>query len=56
MERGKSQAKLYDEILFEIKQNLVQIKLDINPLSRLIRLRQATGCPELISKVTECAK
>ena len=53
-----NQEKLYNEIRREIKQNLVDlIMINPNPLAITTRLRQATGCPELLSTgVTESCK
>ena len=57
VEMNAKQAVLYNEVLFGIKDNINKIKFSNNPLSMLIRLRQATGCPSIISdKVTESAK
>lgn len=57
IEMGQDQSRLYAEVLAGIKERIDQIALDPNPLSSMIRLRQATGCPSLISSmVTENAK
>lgn len=49
VEMSKSQAKLYDEVMNDITENIDQIKLSPNPLTLLIRLRQVTGNPLILS-------
>lgn len=49
VEMSKSQAKLYEEVKNDITENIDQIKLSPNPLTLLIRLRQVTGNPLILS-------
>lgn len=56
-EMGDAQNKLYNDVLETIKADIDKIILSPNPLSQLIRLRQVTGYPGIISStVTESAK
>lgn len=51
------QAVLYKEIKSEITSNVDQIEISPNPLAMMIRLRQTTGCPSILSSsVTQSAK
>lgn len=51
------QQQLYKEVSAEITANIDQIAMSNNPLAQLIRLRQATGYPGILSsKVQESAK
>ena len=53
VEMTAAQYKLYDDVLNTIMADIDKIKLSPNPLTMLIRLRQVTGNPSLISsKVT----
>ena len=50
------QAKLYNEIKANIIQNIDKVMLNPNPLVELIRLRQCTGYPGILSStITESA-
>ena len=44
-----TQHKIYNSILEDIRQNIDKVKLSPNPLTTLIRLRQATGNPDILS-------
>jgi superfamily II DNA or RNA helicase len=51
------QSKIYEEALDGIMDEINKVKFSNNPLSMLIRLRQATGYPGILSdSVTESAK
>lgn len=51
------QAKVYKEVTAEIKSNIDQIKMANNPLTELIRMRQATGYTGILSSsIQESAK
>lgn len=51
------QKKLYEEVRKHIKGDADKIKLSPDPLASMLRLRQVTGCPEIVStKVTQSAK
>lgn len=51
------QAKIYREVTAEIKSNIDQIKMANNPLTELIRMRQATGYTGILSsQIQESAK
>ncbi len=57
VEMDGKQAILYKEVKSGIKTALANGDIDLNnPLSALIRLRQTTGYPGIISEVTESAK
>lgn len=57
VEMGKEQTKIYKEVFDEIKYNIDKIKACNNPLAEIIRLRQATGYPGILSsKVKDSAK
>lgn len=49
IEMTSSQYKLYDDVLNQIINDIDKVKLSPNPLTTLIRLRQVTGNPQLIS-------
>lgn len=51
------QKQIYDEVTAEITMNIDQIKMASNPLTELIRMRQATGYTGILSsKIQESAK
>jgi SNF2 family DNA or RNA helicase len=53
----KDQEKIYKEVQTDLKQNIDKIASAINPLSELIRLRQATGYTGILStSIQESAK
>ena len=57
VEMGKSQSKLYNDVLTHTKKDIDLIRLSPSPLAMMIRLRQATGYPGILSTtVTESAK
>jgi SNF2 family DNA or RNA helicase len=57
VEMDGKQSVLYKEVKSGIKSALANGEIDLNnPLSALIRLRQTTGYPGIISEVTESAK
>ncbi len=56
VEMGKEQAQIYAMAHSDIISNLANLKMANNPLAELIRLRQATGNPHIISDVTDSAK
>ena len=49
VEMPVKQRKIYNEVLAGIKENIDKIKLSPNPLALLIRLRQVTSAPQIIS-------
>lgn len=49
VEMTKPQIKIYEEVLDSIMSEIDRIKLSPNPLTMLIRLRQVTGNPSLLS-------
>lgn len=53
VELTAKQKNLYKQVEKDIKAQIDQIKLDPNPLSKLIRLRQVTGCPTILSSMVE---
>lgn len=56
VEMGSEQARIYAMAHSDIVSNIDKLKMANNPLAELIRLRQATGNPEILSDVTENAK
>lgn len=57
VEMTAGQKTLYREVLDVLRKNIDKIRLSNNPLAQLMRLRQVTGAPELLStKITESAK
>ena len=57
VEMGSRQKVIYNEVYNGVKSELHKIKFSNNPLSMLIRLRQATGYTGILSdKVKESAK
>ena len=57
VEMTAKQAQIYKEVSMEVQSNIDQIKQATNPLSELIRLRQATGYTGILSsKIQESAK
>lgn len=57
VEMSAKQKKVYDEVTSDIRMNIDQIAASPNPLSQLIRLRQATGYTGILSStVQESAK
>jgi SNF2 family DNA or RNA helicase len=57
VDMSKNQKKIYEEVESAIKNNIDKIKIHNDPLSQLIRLRQATGYPGILStSITESAK
>lgn len=53
VEMSRPQAKIYQEILDDIRLNVDKIAETPNPLSQLIRLRQATGYTGILSTEIE---
>lgn len=53
VEMGTKQKKIYHEVYDEIKRNIDKIIMSSNPLSQLIRLRQATGYTGILSSTIE---
>lgn len=49
VEMSANQRKIYTSVLEDLRQNIDKVKLSPNPLTMLIRLRQATGNPSLLS-------
>lgn len=57
VDMGKDQTKIYNEALASIMENIDTVLLSPNPLSTMIRLRQATADTSLLStSVKESAK
>ena len=57
VDMSKEQLKVYGEVKNEIKLFIDKIKIHNDPLSQMIRLRQITGYPGLVSTtITESAK
>lgn len=53
VDMSKEQTKLYNEVLSNLVENIDKIKLSPNPLTQLIRLRQVTGNPNLLSSTAK---
>lgn len=57
VEMNASQSKIYDEIKKQLIEEIDKIAIGPNPLAQMIRLRQATGYPGILStSITESAK
>lgn len=57
VEMGAQQASIYKEVHSDIKNNIDKIRIAADPLAQLIRLRQATGYPGILSSsITDSAK
>ena len=57
VEMTPKQNKIYKEVKMEIRENIDMIKSAINPLTEMIRLRQATGYTGILSStIQESAK
>lgn len=57
VDMSKEQLKVYEEVKNELKSLIDKIKVHNDPLSQMIRLRQITGYPGLVStSITESAK
>lgn len=57
VELSDAQRRLYNEVYLSILDDIDRVKLMPNPLAQLIRLRQVTGCPDILSsKIKENAK
>lgn len=57
VEMSSAQKKLYNEVREQIRVNIDKIKLYPDPMSEMLRLRQVTGYPGIISTtITESAK
>lgn len=57
VEMNTKQKSLYKDVLKEIMDNIDKVKLKPNPLTELLRLRQVTAAPEIISStITESTK
>lgn len=57
VEMGKKQEQLYKEVRKQLMDNIDKICLSANPLAEMIRLRQVTGAPEILSStITDSAK
>jgi len=57
VDMSPKQKIIYDEVTASIKMNIDQIAVAPNPLAELIRMRQATGYPGILSsQVEESAK
>lgn len=49
------QAVIYKEVKAEIKSNIDMLSISPNPLAEMIRLRQATGYPGILSSTVQCS-
>ena len=53
LEMSKPQQQIYLDAKMEVQANIDNIKLSNNPLANMIRMRQATGCPSILSSIVE---
>ena len=53
VEMGIKQSKIYSEVLRDIVSNIDNVKLSPNPLSQMIRLRQATADTSILSSTVQ---
>ena len=57
VEMSPKQSKIYKEVKAEITENIDRVLKAVNPLTEMIRLRQATGYTGILSsEITESAK
>ena len=49
VEMESDQRKIYNEVLGELKSDIDKIRLSPDPLSQLLRLRQATAYPQILT-------
>lgn len=57
VEMYTDQKKVYDEVKSALKENIDKLQVAPNPLAQMIRLRQATGYPGILStEIKESAK
>lgn len=57
LDMSATQRRIYNEVLMELRANIDKIKLSPNPLTQILRLRQATGFTGLLSSsVAESVK
>ena len=57
VEMNKEQKTIYDEVKKEVKSSIDKLRISNDPLSQMIRLRQATGYPGILSStITQSAK
>ena len=49
VENSKVQTRLYQQVQDEIRSNMDEVYKSVNPLGKLLKLRQVNGCPELVS-------
>lgn len=49
VENSKVQMRLYQQVQDEIRSNMDEVYKAVNPLGKLLKLRQVNGCPELVS-------
>lgn len=48
VELGTKQRKVYDAVLQQLRSEIDKVRLSPDPLSQLLRLRQATGAPSIL--------
>lgn len=49
LDMSATQCKVYNEVLMDLRANIDKIKLSPNPLTQILRLRQATGWTGILS-------
>lgn len=49
LDMSASQRRVYNEVLMDLRANIDKIKLSPNPLTQILRLRQATGWTGILS-------
>ena len=53
VENSKVQMRLYQQVQDEIRSNIDEVFKSANSLGRLVKLRQVTGCPELVDETLD---
>lgn len=53
VEMGQKQKQIYQEVLMELRANIDKIKMSPNPLTMMLRLRQATGYTGILSSAIQ---
>lgn len=57
LDMGSKQRQIYQEVLMELRANIDKIKMSPNPLTQMLRLRQATSYTGILSTtITESIK
>lgn len=57
VEMDEHQAAIYNEVYEDIRRHIDKVELSPNPLTEMLRLRQVTSCPSIVTSMkVDCAK